>query len=433
MALSINNFEINGVIDTKNTVLNNIEEMARACCCWLTWDGVQGKWAVVINKPGSSIKSFDNSNIIGGINIAGTGLQEMYNAVTIEFPHEDLRGLTDYIDYEVPLANRFPNEQDNTLQIRLDCINNPIQAQYVAVVELKQSRMDKVIQFTTDYSAIGLKAGDLIDITSDVYGFNSKMFRITNLEEDDTGDGLINIRITGIEYDPNVYNDDGLIRKTRTKKTGIVPKGMNQVLTQNDNDSTNKKIVHPEGGTGTGVGGANVPWRKYYYTGMYDIIGDRTWRFVGSGVNVQFPYSGKYSIRIFCNWGCVVRSVYPPLGVCRATVLAYKQNDTWYPVEVLADHGSHIAGTGGDWTPIFDDHTVEYTFTVDEGMSFEPGIAYFSDWKDGVYQVPSGYPSFTTALNDHPVLGMVVDIQLLEPILHGANYSTTYTLSATPT
>jgi hypothetical protein len=229
-------FEINGVISTDKSVMQNINTLCTSAGAWMTYDIAEGRWSVVINRAGASISSFNDSNIIGGINISGTGVNELYNSATIEYPHKDLRDQTDYIDLEIPSADRFPYELDNRLNIKLDCINNPVTAQYLASVELKQSRVDKVIQFRTDYSKIGLKAGDIIDVTNSVYGYTAKKFRITKVEEEDT-EGLA-ISITALEYDEAVYSTDGLIRKIREKKTGIIPKDNNDNLSGNDNLAT---------------------------------------------------------------------------------------------------------------------------------------------------------------------------------------------------
>lgn len=236
-------FEINGVIDPGQSVMSNLNTLCTASGCWLTYDVNSGLWSVVINKAGTSIKSFNDSNIIGSINISGTGINEFYNKVTVEFPHVDLRDRTDYVDMVIPIGERFPNEVDNTLNINLDCINNPIQAQYIGAVELKQSRVDKVIEFRTDYSSIGLKAGDLIDVTSEPYGYTNKVFRITKMTEEDQDDGSIQISITALEYDANVYSTDGLIREERNKKTGIIPKAMNTALTESEAKATSTAVV----------------------------------------------------------------------------------------------------------------------------------------------------------------------------------------------
>ena len=233
-------FRINGVVSTNKTITQNINDLCTACGAWATYDIADGKWSVVINRTGNSVASFDDSNIIGGINISGTGINELYNAATIEFPHKDLRDQTDYIDLEVPEADRFPNELDNVLNIRTDLMNDPVQAQYLATIELKQSRVDKVIQFRTDYSKIGLKAGDIIDVTNTVLGYNDKKFRITKVEEDDSD--VLTVSITALEYDANIYNSDGLVRKIREKKTGIIPKSQNQALTAQDNEATARSV-----------------------------------------------------------------------------------------------------------------------------------------------------------------------------------------------
>ena len=226
---------INGVISTDKSVLQNLQTIASAAGCWITYDVTQGKWAVVINKAGTSVASFNDTNIVGSINISGKGVNELYNSATIEFPHRELRDQKDYVDLIVSSGDRFPNELDNKLNIASDLINDPIQAQYIASVELKQSRVDKIIQFRTDYSYIGLKAGDLIDVTSDMYGYTNKIFRITRLEESD--DDVLSISITALEYDANVYSTAGLTRELREKKTGIVARQVNTAVRSSDSFS----------------------------------------------------------------------------------------------------------------------------------------------------------------------------------------------------
>lgn len=224
--------KINGVISTDKSVLQNLNDICTACGAFLTFDISQGKWAVVINTTGSSIKSYNNTNIIGPITVTETGVSELYNDVRMEFPHKTLRDQTDFVEVSIPSGDRYPNELDNQLQIQTNLINDPVQAQYIASVELKQSRLNKIINFTTDYTSLGLKAGDLIDVTSSIYGFTSKVFRVIQLEEVD--DDVIGINITAMEYDANVYSTAGLVFKERTKKTGILLKQQNSTLQELD-------------------------------------------------------------------------------------------------------------------------------------------------------------------------------------------------------
>ena len=237
MSTIINNaFAINGVVSTDRTVLQNITTLCSAANAWITYDISDGLWSVVINEPSAPVVTFNDSMILGGINVSGTGIGELYNEVSIEFPHRDLRDQTDYIDLSIAAGDRLPNELDNRLNISLNCINNPVQAQYIASVQLKQSRADKVIEFRSDYNVVGLKAGDIIAVTKEVYGYTNKAFRIVKLEESD--EEFFSVSISALEYDPAVYDDSDLVFTSRNKKTGIVPKASNTALSTNDNQAT---------------------------------------------------------------------------------------------------------------------------------------------------------------------------------------------------
>jgi hypothetical protein len=225
MGLSVlpTRYRINGVLSTDATVMQNMETLARAAQSWFTYDVTQGKWAVIINREGSAVASFDDSNITGPIAVSGTGLSDLYNRVRVEFPHVDLDDQVDFVEIAIPPEDRNANEPDNTLNISFDVINDPVMAELLGLIELKQSRVDRVIKFTTDYSYIGLRAGDLIDVTNTVLGFTNKVFRIISLEEAD--DEAISISITATEYDANVYDSSDLFRYERSNENGIVTKG----------------------------------------------------------------------------------------------------------------------------------------------------------------------------------------------------------------
>jgi hypothetical protein len=214
-------YSINGLLASEDTVLSNLEKLCNAAGTWLTYDIHAGKWSVIINKSGTSQYSFNDSNIIGPIKISGTGLDSLYNKVTVSYPHEDLKDQRDSLSIEIPDVQRNPNEPDNTLELSYDIVTNPVQAELLGFIELKQSRVDKIISFKTDYSKIDIKAGDLIDITNPIYNFTAKMFRVITVSEVDDSDGGIAIEITALEYDADVYDEDNLSRYTRSDSTGI--------------------------------------------------------------------------------------------------------------------------------------------------------------------------------------------------------------------
>lgn len=202
--------------------MSNLETLCNACGTFMSYDIHTGLWSVIINTTGSSVKSFTNANIIGPIQVSGTSLQNLFNRVRVEFPLRDTSDGTDYIEIEIPNVDRYPNEPDNTLQMTLQMCNEPVQATIIGLIELKQSRIDQIITFVSDYSTLSLNAGDIITVTNDIYQFSAKPFRIISLREVDTESGSIQIEITALAYDANVYSTADLGRFIRTDRNGIV-------------------------------------------------------------------------------------------------------------------------------------------------------------------------------------------------------------------
>lgn len=227
MATSVltNQFRFNGTVSTDKTVVQNFEAMCAAAMCWVTYDSKLGKWAVVINRAGTSKKSFSDSNIIGPVSVTTTGLNELYNSVKVEFPSAELNDRIDFATIQIPDEDRNPNEIDNELVIQSDIISDPIQAQYIGMVDLKQNRLDLVARFTADFTAINLMAGDIVDITNSVYGWEQKLFRVVSITESDTDEGTIVFDIGAIEYSNNVYDTSDLERFNRILSPGLAPLG----------------------------------------------------------------------------------------------------------------------------------------------------------------------------------------------------------------
>lgn len=218
-------YQINGLIDTGESVMSNIEKICSAAGSYLSYDIHLGKWGVIINTTGTSVASFDDTNILGSITISGTGINELYNSVKVEFPHRELRDSADFVTIEIADVDRNANEEDNTLNLTYDIINEPIQAQLLGLIELKQSRIDLAISFQTDYSNINVKAGDLIDVTNARFDFTNKLFRVISCTEIQDDDGALKIEISALEYDANVYSTADLFRYTRTDENGIITIG----------------------------------------------------------------------------------------------------------------------------------------------------------------------------------------------------------------
>jgi len=220
---SLSRYRINGVIDTAKPVMQNLENIANSAAAWLTYDVTDGKWAVVINKAGTSTFSFNDSNIIGGINEYGTGLDKLYNSVEVQFPNKDLDDANDFVRIDLLSGQRKTAEPDQLLKLNYPLVNEPVQAQLLGFLELKQSRVDTTIDFVTDFTASSVTAGDIIDVTNTAHNYSGKLFRVLQTEEINTAQS-IQIKITALEYDSTVYDED-FSRTLRSNADGVISIG----------------------------------------------------------------------------------------------------------------------------------------------------------------------------------------------------------------
>lgn len=364
MTTLTNPFRINGVISTDKTVMQNINDICTAAGCWMTFDTTTGKWSVIINRAGSSVASFNDSNIIGSINISGTGVNGLYNSTRIEYPHKDLRDQRDSLTLNIPQNQRFDNEFDNELNISTDLMNDPVQAQYLATVELKQSRVDKIISFRTDYSKIGVKAGDIIDVTSSMYGFTNKKFRVTRIEESDEGDGSLALNITALEYDETVYDDSGLVRGERSKKSGIINSNSNSVIKGQGVAGRTNQVFAFMNPNITLIETLSENWNKPEYSLS------KTINTYYTGFAWTAPYDGIYKIRYFANWGGTqIPSDDPtnyyttPESVMKNIMIALKVNGTF----AYLTNGF----TGDQRVQLMEDHLMEDTVQLTKGSAIQ--------------------------------------------------------------
>lgn len=231
-------YTLNGIIDVNQDCLSNLVSLADSADSWVQWNETLGQWSVL---PNQSVEEkygvgFDNNdlpiitqdNIIGGVQINPLDLNSSYNQLQVQFPNsifwdavtdqqvlDTFRGQPDYRYFEIPLANRAPNEPNNKLNLTLPFCNNSVQATFIGYKRLFASREDLVINFTMDYSGIQYDAGDIVCVKHPWFGwgaqnyagvaFPGKPFRVTQIRELKQSDGTLAAQITAVSYNPDVY------------------------------------------------------------------------------------------------------------------------------------------------------------------------------------------------------------------------------------
>jgi hypothetical protein len=143
----------------------------------------------------------------------------------VEYYDKNNRDQRAYVRADLPEIDRNPNEPDNQLRLSLSLTNNNMQAEMLGNLELKQSRYDLVIEFTAAHYGIQAQAGDVIKVTSDLYTWQPKLFRVQRVKETEAENGLLTATITAVEYDLTIYDTSNINEFVHKPTTNIPPAG----------------------------------------------------------------------------------------------------------------------------------------------------------------------------------------------------------------
>ena len=123
---------------------------------------------------------------------------------------------------DLPSNLRETNEPDNQMTLRMEFVNNNVQAEYLANQQLRQTRDDLVVMFTADYTTLGVDAGDLVKIFEDqVYGQNNKVYRVVQTVEKEADNGMLTVEFTCLEYNADVYTVEPITEFTPSPNSDI--------------------------------------------------------------------------------------------------------------------------------------------------------------------------------------------------------------------
>lgn len=205
-------YRINGVIDTGQSCLNNINSIMIVCDSWNQYNAAQGKWSIVINQASSIAYAFDDDSIIGEIRVSAYDITSSVNQIEAEFPSGENRDQSDFVYYETPAGLLYPNEPINKQSVQFAMTNDSVQAQYLATRILEQAREDLIVSFSTAYVGIQVDAGDVVTVTNSSYGWTNKPFRVMRVSEVSLPDGNLGASFELNEYNAQVYDDKDITK-----------------------------------------------------------------------------------------------------------------------------------------------------------------------------------------------------------------------------
>jgi len=207
---TIDRYQINGYLSTFNSCMDNIDDICRNAGTYFTFDGKQGKFKAIPNRPYSTSElssafQLNDDNLIGKISITSTELYNTLNKVTVSFADQNRKDQTNTIVLETPSGDRNTGEPDNNLEYRLPLINNNIHAEQLGNLDLNQSRKGMVVTTVGDFSCLQIDAGEVVKLSNSDYGFTDKLFRVMKNKELLGEDGMISCELLLLEYDATVY------------------------------------------------------------------------------------------------------------------------------------------------------------------------------------------------------------------------------------
>ena len=214
-------YRINGVVNTGETILNNVDKILTACDSWISYQSVSGQWTPIVNKADSTGFAFDDTNIMGEIRVSATDISQSINQIEVSFPWKENKDQPGYIYLKTPTILLYPNEPVNKYTGSFDFVNDSVQAQYLANRILEQAREDLIVSFSTAYPGIQVNVGDVVSVTNDAYGWSAKLFRVMKVTEIGLPDGGLGAQFELNEYNANVYDDGSITAFTPAPNSNL--------------------------------------------------------------------------------------------------------------------------------------------------------------------------------------------------------------------
>ena len=195
-------YEINGILDTGETLMQNIERLTMACNAMLVFHNGVYKLKIKGNESAAT-RTFTTENILSDVTVSLTDIKARLNKITIDFANRDSD--VNYNDDVVIRddATYLTQDNDTVLEqtIEMPMITDQTLIESMGDFFMDESRDKMMIEFEAAHTEFGVEAGEIINVTLDDYGFTNKQFRVvqTELTPENT------ISIIGQEYTAGIH------------------------------------------------------------------------------------------------------------------------------------------------------------------------------------------------------------------------------------
>jgi len=200
------NFKSNGNISYSSSYKSNIEKIL------MTFGGITyihaGKLYLTMDLPGSSVATFDESNMYGNVNLTTTGTADYFNCIDASWTNVGNSYSTDVIRLPSDISKDDVIASDGTViakAMSYEWVHDKDQLRYLVNIELLKSKyLQNTLVFTTD-SAWDIEVWQVITVNFPEYGLSNKQFRILGKEIVTDVEHVGMMTVTCVEYSPEVY------------------------------------------------------------------------------------------------------------------------------------------------------------------------------------------------------------------------------------
>ena len=197
--VSYKSYTLGAIVDTSKMVKDNLAYFLQSMNATLPYfDGV---YSLNVLKAGNPVVTFDESNIIGGVELGSSNKKNRFNEVWITFPDKQVHFKKGDAPIDNPAYLLADNDQVLSKRIDAPYVTYYPQAMDLAELTMNLSRRGLSTSFTTTMAALEATAGDIVGVTYPTYGWNNKEFRLEKITS--TTDGLCDIELS--EHDDAFY------------------------------------------------------------------------------------------------------------------------------------------------------------------------------------------------------------------------------------
>lgn len=249
---NVTRHQLNQTIDTSNTVFDNINNMLKQFNGILRYANGSYQLSVKSRSPVlSAYEKVKEEDIIGQIKVTDKGSKKTYNSVSASI-------VDPQNGFETRSVSFFNSEylrQDNGIPkkgtFNTPSISNYFNARFNIKQFLDESRNGLQIQFTVRPSGLLLLAGEIVALSYERFGWNEKLWRITNLNFLSNGQ----VSVTADEHSDEAY----IVNPAKDAGTGGNKQSGPGVVALDAMQPPNSLTATT--GSAAGIGGIKLLWR----------------------------------------------------------------------------------------------------------------------------------------------------------------------------